>query len=117
MISAVDPQVAWTRQSAPDGQQLTRTTENLDAIILAVAHEDSIAVHPDTVRQVELTRLSARLTPRLNQLAVLRKAVNPRVAIAIRHVQLTIWCNCQPRRPVERPSAPLDGRQVCPPFA
>src|SRR5581483_9754560 len=54
--------------------------ENLDALILTVGHPElALGVHRDSVRNVELARLSALASPELEELAVLVELEDARI--------------------------------------
>src|SRR5439155_5619167 len=75
----------------PFRDELPVRREHLDAVVLAVAHEDAaITQHADAVGDPELSRSGAGLAPRSNEPAVGREVVHARVAIAVTDVQLAV---------------------------
>src|SRR5438270_11594118 len=79
-----DQHVTRPRDISPDSDHFARPAEDLNPVVFSIAHEYPIvSVNPHTVGQAELTRPRARLAPRLDQLAVAREAVHPRVSVAI----------------------------------
>ena len=89
VAGGVDPQVAGAGHLRPDREHLAGGTEDLDPVVFPIAHEHPpVGVHPHAMRQIELARLRARLAPRLDQLAVPRKAVDAGVAVTVGDVQL-----------------------------
>src|SRR5438552_11739243 len=93
----------------PLSEELTVGTEDLDPIVLAIAHEDAaIRVDRDAVRDHELAGTAAGLTPRPAELALRREVMHARVPVAIRDVEVTAGRDGETRRSVERRSAVRD---------
>src|SRR4029453_1822579 len=110
---AVEDDVRRAPGVGPLREVLAVRAENLDAIVLAIAHEDAaVGGHRDAVGQEELAGALARHTPRPLQLAAGREEVHAAVAVAVRDVEIAPRADRKVRRPVEGPTGPLDGRGV-----
>ena len=73
----------------PELDELPVEGEELDAVVLAVADDDAVAVDDQAVGQVKVVGLGlAGLAPRLDQLALGGEAVDPGVAVAVGDVEL-----------------------------
>src|SRR5215472_7891105 len=77
--------------AGPLAEEVALRREYLDALVRPIGHiEPPGIIERDAVRQVELALALARRAPRLDEPAVARKTVHPRVAIAVRHVNVTV---------------------------
>ena len=73
----------------PELDELAVEGEELDAVVLAVADDDAVAVDDEAVGQVEVVGLGlAGLTPGLDQLALAGEAVDAGVAVAVGDVEI-----------------------------
>jgi hypothetical protein len=109
---AVDGDVRRTLHVVPLVQIVAVRAEELDAVVLAVGDQHAaVRRHRDAVDEVELPRPDARLTPRLNERPVRSEAVDTRIAVAVRDVQLAARCDGEVGGPVEGWPAVGDARQ------
>ena len=93
----------------PDLQQFSLLIEHLHAIVLAIGDQQPPApIDPHAMRQVELPRRVARLTPREQMLRVRRELVHAGIAVAIAHEHRAIRRKGDVRRQVERATAVRD---------
>src|SRR5262245_18256865 len=82
---AVEDDVCRAPGVGPLREVLAVRAEDLDAIVLAIAHEDAaVGSHRDAVGQEELAGALPRHAPRPLQLAAWREEVNAAVAVAVR---------------------------------
>src|SRR5439155_17044939 len=97
----------------PLREELPVRREHLDAVVLAVAHEDAtIAEDADAVRDLELSRPGAGIAPRSDEPAVGHEVMHTRVAVAVTDVQLAVRRDRDVRRSVVRTRGARDRRQV-----
>ena len=75
----------------PDSLELSILFEDLDSVVLPVAHETrALAINEQTVGQGEMAGLGfAGLTPGCFQLAIRREPVDPRVPVAVGDVEVS----------------------------
>ncbi len=80
----VDAHVIGAGQIVPFVEILAVQVEDLDPIVLAIAHQDAlVSQHQHGVGNVEMARLAAGLAPRGAQLTLRREVMHAGVAIAI----------------------------------
>ena len=90
-------------QMGPDLEQLSVRVEDLDPVVLAVAHvEPPLPVDLDVVRRVELAWLRTLLAPRLHERPIAPEPHHSRVAVAIGNVEVAIRMKRDVRRPEEQ---------------
>src|SRR5688572_16015409 len=107
---AVEHDVRRALDVRPLLQELALGAEDLDPIVLAIAHEHAaVGGDADTVRQHEFPRALARRAPRALELAGRREAMHAAVAIPIGDVQVTVRRDGDVRGPIERSAGPADG--------
>src|SRR6266852_9581979 len=106
-------QARGTVHVVPLRLELAVAVEHLDAMVLAVGDVDPpVRVAADVVRDVELARVGAGLTPRAEQRAVRRVLVHARVAIAVGDVEIALWRQRRVRAPVKRLAAHVGLRRA-----
>src|SRR6516162_1556059 len=77
-------------QIVPLGLEPAVAVEHLNPMILAVGDIDpAVGVAADVVRDIELSRVSARLAPRHQQFAVASVFVDPRITVTVGNVKIT----------------------------
>jgi hypothetical protein len=109
----VEHEVGRALRVGPLAQILAVGTEDLDAIVLAVAHEHTaVGGDGDAVGDEELAGALARRAPRALELAGRRELVHAAVAVAVGDVEIALWADRQIRGPVERSAGPRDGAGV-----
>src|SRR4029453_13371918 len=109
----VEHEVGRTLGVGPLREVLAVRTEDLDAIILAIAHEDpAVGRGGDAVGQVELARAFARDAPGLLQLPTRREGRDAAVAVAVRDVQITLRPDGQVRGAIEGTGRPRNVDRV-----
>src|SRR5262252_5593564 len=87
----------------PLAQVLAVRAEDLDAVVLAIAHEDApVHRHRDAVGQEELAGPAPRRAPGALELARGRVLMHATVAVAIGDVEIALWSYRKVGRPVER---------------
>src|SRR5206468_3006947 len=60
------------------------------------------SVKPDVVDEAELARSGALVAPGTDELALSVEVVDPRVAVAVGHVEVALWREGDACRPIER---------------
>src|SRR5438045_1020376 len=86
-----DEDVLRGAQVAPLPEKLAARIENLDAVVLAIAHvHRAFGIDGNGVRDLELTRAFARRTPRGQVFAVARKLHHARIAVSIGNIEITV---------------------------
>ena len=108
-LVAINEDVRREGDIGPLSDELTIGGKNLDSVVLPVGDEHSpVGMHPDTVREVELTRSRlSRRPPGEQQLALAGEFVHPGVAIAVGDEYLTGGTECDVRRRVEGTRGPV----------
>ena len=100
----IEHQVRGALGVRPLAEVLAVGTEDLDAVALAVAHEDApIGGARNAMRQIKLPRSASRLAPRVLQLPGRRKAVHARIAVTIRNVVIAVGADRDIGGAIERP--------------
>ena len=97
----------------PLRQVLAVGAEDLDAVVLAIAHEHApVRRHRDAVGQEELARARAGHAPRPLQLTGRRELMHAAVAVAVGDVEIALGAHGDVRRPVERPTGARDRARI-----
>ncbi|MEO8484368.1 MAG: hypothetical protein ABI634_19330 [Acidobacteriota bacterium] len=79
-----DEQAVWLPDTLPLVQELAVGIEYLNPLVFAIADENAtLIVHDNTVRQVELTRLTTEASPCLDEVPVSIELDDARVAVAV----------------------------------
>src|SRR5262249_28272565 len=100
---AIEHDVRGSLRVGPLLEILAVGAEDLDAIVLAIAHEyAAVPVDGNAVREIEFARSMPGHAPRMPQLAARGKAVHATVAVAVGDVEITLGPDREIRRPVER---------------
>src|SRR5438552_863201 len=90
-------------ETQPFGQIVPFGIEYLDAVVLAIADEEtSIGQYIDAVRRREFSGPGTEAAPALLELAVRGKPVNHHVAVAVRDIDVAVRMNRDVGRMTER---------------
>ena len=101
----VDEDVAGPGQVRPHPRVFAVSGKQLDPIVLPVAHHHpSVPVHPDAVRDVELSGPTLdRPSPRVQQPTLRREPVDPAVGVTVRNEQVPFGRQRDVRASIEGP--------------
>src|SRR5579872_1018172 len=89
----------------PNLQQIPLLIEHLHTIVLSIRHQQPAAsIDPHPMRQIELTTLPPRLTPRKQMLRISRELMHPRIAVTIAHEHRAVRRKRDVGRQVEWPT-------------
>src|SRR5581483_331109 len=86
----------------PLPQKLSIDIENLNAVILAIAHVNApLSIEHDRVRQIEFARRRSLLSPFEQILSIFIELDDPRIAVAVGNKDVAVGGESDIRRAIE----------------